>query len=560
MEVYVRNLPDAMTERQVQTFFKPHLAELKIYTFRVQKHVNKRFALLTFIDVSAGNRFLQKHGQTQPGKPGFEKVKIKLFHMRRPINCMQSDSMPDRFVISSLQEQEIRRLAKVEQQKFQGATTYQHHEKRRVYPISATLCGQWDYQGSRCVFKCYYQESRGGRVLFGRREVVLQLEASADQASSQQVVMPYSSIESFIIDPDGKNPSLTFSLSQAPKLYEMVPLEVETQLAGAMQALGMHFPPLRRPYNPIKRKRLSYLSKAHEAAAASCLCYRLLLADHRDLRALRALGSVQEIPRSVSYSTPVEFSTTFQAQLTQLNNALAGRASMQISFGVKFQLLRLAQNGYLPPIKVVNFINSVLEHSASVSWEVITRAIQRLADQIPYAGPGTDSFDLSLQALSRKLGDNVESIVKEDSYTQHSEQPGHIAQVLKAVVTPTGIHLYGPEPEIKNRVLRIYSSHLDYFLQVSFLDEDLERIWYDRVSSNDHVYHGKFKKILQSTINIAGRGYEVSYFHSLTGMSLTMDPSIVPRIFSLVASDSDLLVYGTIHSRKSTTLCEGPNS
>ena len=98
-------------------------------------------------------------------------------------------------------------------------------------------------------------------------------------------------------------------------------------------------------------------------------------------------------------------------------------------------------------------------------------------------------------------------------------QPEHIEQILKAVVTPTGIHLYGPEPEIKNRVLRKYSSHIDYFLQVSFLDENWERIWYDRVTSNEEIYHARFKGVMQGVINIAGRGYEVGIIFFLFGQA-----------------------------------------
>lgn len=54
-----------------------------------------------------------------------------------------------------------------------------------------------------------------------------------------------------------------------------------------------------------------------------------------------------------------------------------------------------------------------------------------------------------------------------------------------------------------------YSRNSNYFLQVSFLDENGESIWHDRVVSNEEIYLLRFKKVLEGVINVAGRGYEV---------------------------------------------------
>ena len=58
--------------------------------------------------------------------------------------------------------------------------------------------------------------------------------------------------------------------------------------------------------------------------------------------------------------------------------------------------------------------------------------------------------------------------------------------------------------------LNRYSKNSNYFLQVSFLDENGESIWHDRVVSNEEIYLFRFKKVLEGVINVAGRGYEVS--------------------------------------------------
>ena len=512
----MKNIPDTMTERQVRKFFEPHLAKLQTYTFRVDKHANKNFALLTFITASTGQRFLQEHGQTQQGKIGFDRVKTKLFHMRRPINCTQSTNTPDKFIISSLNEQELRRLSKAYSIDTKSTVLYKAPEVQRVFAINSVSCGQWGYTNGQPIFRSHFYTMVTGRILFGHGVVVLDLESSAHHTPLQQILMRYDSIESTVTGhQDQNNPPISFSLMEAPKLYEKISPPTENDvLVHGMRTMTLQLPGYRAPYNPVKRKRISALNTSHKNVVASCLCYRVTLVDRRDMRSIQALEKIprNKIPQSIVFATVMSHDPahSFPAQMTKLNNALTGAKFAPFPFDAKFQLQRLAQNGYLPPSRVVDLIDAILKLSKGISWPVTTRAIRRLSNQIPYAGPATDAYELSTEALSDLLVENIASIIKEDSYSNgYSEQPEQIAQIFKATVTPTGIYLYGPEPEMKNRVLRKYSSYTGYFLQVSFLDENSEQVWYDRVTSNEEIYHKRFKGVLDSTINIAGRGYEV---------------------------------------------------
>ena len=511
MEVFVRNLPSTMTERQVRQFFEPHCSTLHIRTFGVDKHPNKPFARLTFIDTTAGSRFLENHGQALPGRDGFATVKVKLFHMRRPVNCNLSHNLPDKHLVASLQSQEAKRMTRLRNQGLHDGTIEQQAKKQRVFLMSSVFCGQWDYSSGRSVFKSHFLAMRSGRILFGRRAVVLSLDTTDAAIPAQQIIMRYDSIESIVTGNfDRGNLSITFSLAEAPKLFEITEPHEDAILASALQNLAILRPGTRVPYNPISRKRISALNKAHEAIVGSCWCYRVILSSALDMRALKALNKIQEIPRSTSSNTSVDNSTSFPIEMMKLNNALAGGSYIQVPFGAKFQLQRLAQSGYLPPYKVIDFIDVVVEQSKTSGWAVTTRAIQRLSHHIPFAGPGTDPSSFSIPTLKQDLADSADAIIREDAYSKGlTQHPEHIAYIYKAMVTPTGIHLYGPEPEMKNRVLRKYSSHIDYFLQVSFLDENKEQIWYDRVTSQEDVYWKRFKGVMQGNINIAGRGFEV---------------------------------------------------
>lgn len=534
MEVFVRNLPETITERQVRKFFEPHLARLQIYTFRVDKHANRNFALLTFIDASTGQRFLEEHGQTQQGRIGFNQVKTKLFHMRKPVNCTQSINTPDKYIISALREEELRRLTRVSSTDPDSTILYKPPEVQRVFAISSLSCGQWGYSNEQPIFRSHFHTMVTGRILFGRGAVVLDLHSSGLNTPKQQVVMRYDSIESTVTGhQDLDSLPISFSLTEAPKFYEKTsPPTGNEQLVQGMRTMALQLPGNRAPYNPIKRKRISALNASHKNVVGSCLCYRVTLVDRRDMRSLQHLEKIprNKIPRSIVFDTAMSFDPAhaFPVQMTKLNNALTGKRFAAFPFGAKFQLQRLAQNGYLPPARVFDLIDVVAEHSQEISWSVTTRAIRRLSNQIPFAGPATDPYELGLEALSELLVGSINSIIKEDSYSNsYSEQPEQIAQILKATVTPTGIYLYGPEPEMKNRVLRKYSSHTDYFLQVSFLDENSEQLWFDRVTSMDDIYDKRFKGVLDSTINIAGRGYEVCIRDLTNTLAMSTDGEIL---------------------------------
>lgn len=234
------------------------------------------------------------------------------------------------------------------------------------------------------------------------------------------------------------------------------------------------------------------------------------------MEAVHALKGAREVPPSASSNASVVGGLSFPLQMTQLNNALAGKKFERFSFGLKFQLQMLAQNGFLSPTTVVAFMDVIASHSEGISEATTIKAVRRMQGQIPYAGPNTEAVELSLKTLSELLVQNQQAVAREStSSSVYIEQPEHICDIYKATVTPTGVYLYGPEPEIKNRILRKYSDHTDYFLQISFLDENGEPMRYERNTSNDAIFHGRFQKILEGNINIAGRGYEfLGFSHS----------------------------------------------
>ncbi len=507
MEVFVRNLPDSITEKQVRKYFKPILAKLEINIFHCQKLRGRGLATLTFLDVNKGQNFLLLHGQTKSGKDGFDRVQQKLFHMRKPVNCTESNKLPDHYLLQSLQKEENEKIIASKNQKAKPGGRLQ--DLQRDFSILGMSCGRWDYIERRLVFFSHFQDHRVGRLVFGQRVLTVHLSKSYPYLPAHQIEIPYNSIESMTIG-NQSNATITFSLAEAPRMYEdFSPPDELNGLFSRVKKLG-----LQNSQTNINRKRIMAISKPHEVVVSSCLCYRFVLRQSSEILRVEALKRMNVIPQCISWDTTVVTELRFPAQMTVLNSALGGPKYSNFPYELRFQLQKLAQNGYLSPLKVLKFMELIAPLMATFTDSVATAAIRRLYNQIPYPGPNTESWELSLESLSELFVQDLETVIRERAYsTRIAETYDHIAPIHKAMVTPAGIYLSGPEPEVKNRVLRKYSAFSNYFLSVSFLEEDGEQIWYERETSNEDIYHIRFKRILEGVINIAGRGYEVSPLH-----------------------------------------------
>jgi hypothetical protein len=142
-------------------------------------------------------------------------------------------------------------------------------------------------------------------------------------------------------------------------------------------------------------------------------------------------------------------------------------------------------------------------------------AVEKLRQKIPFAGPQTQAEELSLATLKKLLKENEKKAIIEEPWEAEKRESANVATIYRATVTPTGVYLFGPDQENKNRVLRKYPNHNDYFLRVLFADEDGQPVRYDPRISNDKIFNIRFRSVLITGINIAGRQYAfLGFSHS----------------------------------------------
>ena len=497
MEVFVRNLPEQISEKQLKDFFKPILLGLSISTYCCHR-LRKGCATVTFLDPVQGQKFVELHG-TSNFKP---KAVHQLRHMGRNIYCSASRNEPDPYVLRSLRnEQDRLQTKKVNAGKGSGPRL------ERTLPCLSLACGIWDYDAkSRLVFIPYFTDLRQGTMTFGRRSLSLLLDPPAAHLPVLQLEIRYSTIQSMTAG-NRLNSTLTITVFEAPRIYED-----STHLLNLLLLRKLSLNPRQRIFT---KKRVSGISKAHEGVVSSCFVYRMSMPPEA-INHIYALKRAREVPPCVSWSTTVlKPARSLAHESTELISNLCSE-SEELPFCLKFQMHKLAQNGYLPPARVIALIPEISRMVKRCGVPTALHITRKLFIQIPYAGPETDAKELQLQGLIELLARNELSSQTELFYSPDiAERHEHMAQVYRATVTPTGTHFYGPDPEPKNRVLRKYSDYLDFFLRVTFVDEDGEAIRFDNDASNENIYYGRFKKVLSSAIDIAGRRYEfLGFSHS----------------------------------------------
>lgn len=74
------------------------------------------------------------------------------------------------------------------------------------------------------------------------------------------------------------------------------------------------------------------------------------------------------------------------------------------------------------------------------------------------------------------------------------------------LVTPSGLFLEGPHLETLNRVLRKYDDNMDYFLRVSFVEENGDLIAM-HPEPREEIFRGRFKHILDTSLTMSGRAF-----------------------------------------------------
>ncbi len=440
-----------------------------------------------------------KHGQ-QETRPGFrvnypDVTQLKV--MGTPIFCTASNKPPDTFQIRSLEAEARAATSRDKPAMGVGEKPANPQKSPLTYSSSSASCGVWSYEGSELVFVSHLQWTLAGEVRFGTRRLMLTM-------GNQRIEFAYSWIKNITVG-GHQVPSMTITCRYAPKFSEK---SEETEVEALLRTLNIRVKTRDKKKPPWKR--LSSLGPDHQRIVSSCLVYRISISAPSFNEQIRNLKIGRDLPPTIYLRThsrqPQEALAT---ELARLQHAF--KSSLKaLPFAVMFQIQKLAQDGYLPPSTVIRMFPEILLMVQRSGVPITVSAIRKLCLEVPYSGPEAEAHELHVDVLLEALKEHEERAKREHLYlggVAGASESENTANIFRAIVTPAGVYLQGPEPETKNRVLRKYNDHHDYFLRVQFCDEDGEQVRFDPRTSNDNVFYVRFKKVLDDGIDIAGRNY-----------------------------------------------------
>ncbi|ATY61703.1 RNA dependent RNA polymerase [Cordyceps militaris] len=564
MEVFLRGVPKDLADDTLRHELLPLMNKLAIEDWSCDKPKKKTQAWLTFLRPDDGTRFLTRHGKsiapTQPRseaataaataaaaqaaaaagllpagtsppkaytRKGPEISKLRLLHA--DVYAEKSAKEPDHLILSHLLLEKDQRESRARAAAAAaGAGGGAGKQPARPAPaptttcrISTIACGKMVFQdslaagaagGKALVFARQTECTTAGHAQFKRKSCIL------TTVTGNQMHVPYATVEDCVFDvAEG---AFTMVLGETPRFYARnTAVDPETRAQWCRMPVLSGWPELSK-------------------FVAHCLVYRFRLADgdeagrvfeavkaHHDVSASRHALRVDQAPRhhADDYTTSM---ADFQRRISILGNN-----PLLLPFSLLFQVQKMVWNNFLHPRAATTMLEIMERLAMEAEMEGQPRpfsveAFKRLFNDIPYPTPGVkpneiDPFelinrvmDIEMELTGAAAGENGDPTVAAARAGRDEVLSKQQAWVLKAMVTPTRVLLAGPDAESKNRVLRMFHDRTDYFLRVTFTDEDGSDLSFNPRVSNDYVYD-HYRSVMKQGIEVAGRRFSfLGFSHS----------------------------------------------
>ncbi|KAK0668752.1 putative RNA-dependent RNA polymerase 1 [Cercophora samala] len=509
MEVHIPNVPTDLTSRTFQRLVEPILHNLDIVDYLCEKTRHKKFANITFLQPSDGNRFLSIYGPH--GKP--------LSILGQAVRCRLSNKGPDETTLKVIRH-EIE-----ERQRRKSKPQVQPQPKSQPLQASCLSCGFHSFIDGRFSFVSEWDAQEDCLVVFTKRHLIFKLtDRNID------VRIPRNSIVQLVWSESGRasvtlsHPPTILAGTQQPPGTSGV---VEIDGFGSVQLDFSIFADLfsRQQSKPEPRKRLSAIDDGHGEISPFCLVYHFQATAtsigrhgagenfHKKMWNITEREPYQVTRADVEFYHASDLLRLgrFTEALTRLSNELASyTTSNDLPFGISFLLQALVYNCYLHPTTVQALARELVGRP-SVSID----AFRKLFDWIDYPAPESDPRQFEVGGILERL-EAAERQVHEAKLTRAElfSDNENSTRIFRVSVSPMRITLHGPGLETKNRILRKYDGKTDFFFRVQLCDENGQDLHFSPTISLDAVYD-RFKSVLRRGVAVAGRHYNfLGFSHS----------------------------------------------
>lgn len=517
MEVHTNGWPEHLPENAVKKQLGPIMAKLRIPadTFACNKPKQAKWANLTFLHTAHGQAFLNRHGEellvnTFAGR-GRPRRNARLQVMGCQIFCCVSKErggnnappkQPDPIT--------LRGLRHAVEEKANPTHRVEHEEGPEVFGVDSFSCGHTAFLDGHLVYLPEVEFQDVGSAKLTKRTLLIKLE------SKRVIKIPLDTVVSFV---HSFQHTLTLTLSEQPSFFQ--------DLEGLAQPHFQEVDVLRKIFGRLginggiqaapTRTRLCSLDDHHARVVGQCLVYQLQVSGNDIQRWITSLKKHDMLPY-VRYSLitqrspPLQLGTSRQAMDALKRQLSAYTQGSHLPFGILFQLQSLAYNAYFHPGTVLALAREL--RKVAQERPISIEAIKRLKET-PWPLPHGDASLFDVRVIMKFLKKTEDKFANGEMSLKELVKPSHnLALIHRVMVTPTRITLHGPELEAKNRILRKFPNHHEYFIRVQFCDESGGDLFFNPKISNEEVYK-RFRGIFQDGIQIAGRTYSfLGWSHS----------------------------------------------
>lgn len=499
----MRGIPEFLPKEKLHQRLEPIMASLRIAKdeYETDKPRKANWANVTFRTLRHGEAFLNKHGEIWVTR---RQPRLQL--MGHDIFCKQSKRAPNPITMRALQHTVDEKHRPTRRVEVEGAP--------ETFTLRALSCGLNNFRGDRLMFSPeveYRDLDQESTATFSKRLLIIKFQQGA-LAPKKIIRIPLDTVVSLI----HSSPNfLTLILSEGPAFFQQEP-----DLSSLFSSLKLNGNTSR---DEPTRTRICNLDDQHKKVVGQCLVYQLEVeADFKKMAALEK-----------NNHSFVRYDLLSPRTAPQLANALSSANAMgilmqqlisytktaELPFDIMYQLQALAWNAYLHPSTVTGLAEKLIPiiklGRLTGTPQISVDAMKRLFKTIDWPQPHGDPSEFKVDAILKELKNQENEIRKESAMRRGLSSPTqNLALVYRITVTPSRTTLHGPELEAKNRILRKFSRHHEFFARVQFCDENGQDLYYNGRISYEQIY-ARYKHVLNNGIQIAGRVYRfLGFSHS----------------------------------------------
>lgn len=284
-----------------------------------------------------------------------------------------------------------------------------------------------------------------GRLLVGNKSLVILIDHPYIPGKWQhRLDMSFKDI-SEIITSRGNISSAFITVIVAPKVYS-----AEDNPFPEIQNLNLTS---NRNRTAPKKVRVPALNDDQAKVAGTCFVYEVILGDDSALRSLSDLlrGGPEMPSTSRMHINSAKPTRSYAVQMEGLESALSHDWNGTLPFAVRFQALRIVREGRLSPDSMTALVPEMARfgsQSMKIPEQTCADAVRHLLDGVDSPHPALSAGDYSTKSLIQKLRDAVSSSLKDSSVYRTVKEHSHLALIHHVRVTPCGLYMEGPSPEV----------------------------------------------------------------------------------------------------------------